>query len=179
MSITNEAALAGLLDKQAITEVLYRYARACDRADEALLRSCFHPDSKHRHGRFEGTSADFVGFAMKIILGTRLEKHTMTNVLIELQGHAAIAESHYMAYHRQPNARTGEDEDFFTGGRFIDRFERRNGEWRIASRLGLVDYERFEAVTDRAIKNLPATARSQRAPDDELYRLMPSLRGPA
>jgi 3-phenylpropionate/cinnamic acid dioxygenase small subunit len=179
MSTTQDAALAVLLDKQAITEVLFRYARACDRADEAMLRSCFHPDSKHRHGRFDGTSADFVGFAMKIILGTRLEKHTMTNVLIEVEGDVAVAESHYMAYHRQPNKESGVDEDFFTGGRFIDRFERRNGEWKIASRLGLVDYERFEPVTDRGILKLPPTARSQRAPDDDLYKLMPSMRGKA
>jgi hypothetical protein len=175
MSRINETALQVLLDKQSISEVLIRYARACDRADEQLLRSCFHPDSVHRHGRFNGTSADFVDFAMKIILGVKLEKHLMTNFLIEVDGDVAMSECHYTAYHRQPNKETGVDEDFFQGGRFIDRFERRNGEWRIASRIGLMDYERFEAVTERNIQKLPPSARSQRKPDDELYRLMPSL----
>ena len=41
--------LATLLAKQAITEVVVRYARAIDRLDEALLRSVFHPDSTHNH----------------------------------------------------------------------------------------------------------------------------------
>src|SRR5215467_3176030 len=94
-------ALDELLDKQAITEVLYRYCRGCDRADEALLRSCFHPGSLHRHGGFEGTSADFATLAMKIIAGTRVCKHMLTNVLIELRGDRASSESHYFAYHRQ------------------------------------------------------------------------------
>lgn len=172
MSTNLESALRTLLDKQAITEVLHRYARACDRADEQLLRSCFHPDSVHRHGRFNGTSADFCTLAMKIILGTKLEKHLVTNALIELEGDTAISESSYVAYHRQVNRETGEEEDFFSGGRFIDRFERRQGEWRIASRIGLIDYERFEPVTERGIAKLPASARSQRYPDDELYHML-------
>ena len=35
--------LEELLKKQAIVDIVYRYARAIDRLDEALLRSCFHP----------------------------------------------------------------------------------------------------------------------------------------
>jgi hypothetical protein len=174
MSKINETALQVLLDKQSISEVLIRYARACDRADEQMLRSCFHPDSVHRHGRFSGSSSDFVDFAMKIILGVKLEKHLMTNFLIEIDGDVAMSECYYTAYHRQPNKETGVDEDFFQGGRFIDRLERRNGEWRIASRIGLIDYERFDPVTERNVQKLPPTARSQRYPDDELYRALPS-----
>lgn len=173
----DQANLRALLDRQAITDVLNRYARACDRADETLLRSCFHADSRHRHGVFDGSSADFCTFAMKIILGTRLEKHLITNVMIDLDGDTATSECHYLAYHRQPDAQTGGDVDYFNGGRFIDRFERRSGEWRIAERLGLIDYEAFHPVTERSVANLPPSQRSQRVPGDPLYRLMPSLRG--
>jgi 3-phenylpropionate/cinnamic acid dioxygenase small subunit len=172
-------ALQGLLDRQAITEVLYRYARSCDRADEAMLRSCFHSDAQHRHGQFEGRSADFCTLAMKIILGTKLEKHQISNVMIELEGDAAMAECHYLAYHRQPSGVEGKDEDYFNGGRFIDRFERRGGEWRIAARIGLIDFESFQPVTERSVGKLKPEQRSRRVPDDDLYRLMPSLRVPA
>jgi hypothetical protein len=172
-----DAALQGLLDKQAIAEVLDRYARGCDRADEALLRSCFHANATHHHGQFEGTSAEFCTLAMNIILATRLEKHQVSNVLIELDGDRAVVESHYVAYHRQVNRRTSAEEDMFSGGRFIDRFERRNGAWRIAARVGLIDYERFEAVTERGFRNLVPAQKSRRQPDDELYTLLPSLRG--
>ena len=51
--------LSALAAKQEITEVLLRYCRGCDRADEAALRACFHPGSIHSHGAFKGLSADF------------------------------------------------------------------------------------------------------------------------
>jgi len=176
MQTTQDQALQQLLDKQAITEVLYRYARACDRADEEMMRSCFHPDSRHRHGRFDGSSSDFVDFAMKIILGVKLERHLMTNVQIELDGDKAVSECYYLAYHRQTDPETGADEDYLNGGRFIDHFERRNGEWRISQRIGLMDFERFDPVRERIVHLLDASARSHRQPDDELYQHMPSLR---
>jgi len=157
-----------LLDKQAITEVLYRYCRGCDRADEAAIRSCFHPGALHRHGGFEGTSADFATLAMKIIHGTRVSKHLLTNVLIELHREHAWSESHYLAYHRQVERPGGTERDYFTGGRFLDRFERQAGEWKIAQRLGLIDFERREAPD--AASPLPQSQLSQRFPDDDLYR---------
>jgi len=171
-----DRALQVLLDKQAISEVLYRYARACDRADEAMLRSCFHLDSTHRHGRFEGSSSDFCTFAMKIVHSNKREKHTVSNVMVEVDGDTAIAESHYVAYHRRVDASTGAEEDYLNGGRFVDRLERRNGEWKIAARVGLVDYERFDPVTERGFRQLAPHQTGRHAPEDDLYHLMPSLR---
>jgi hypothetical protein len=169
-------ALQALLDRQAITEVLYLYCRACDRADEALMHSCFHPGSLHRHGGFNGTSADFVAMATKIIARARVTKHTLTNVLVELDGDRAFSESHYCAYHRLVAPGTGVEEDNFSGGRYLDRFERRDGRWRIVERLGLLDYERFEAPTERGFAKLPPTARSRRHPDDDVYALLAGFR---
>lgn len=166
--MTSNPALDELLDKQAITEVLYCYCRGCDRADEAALRTCFHPDSQHRHGGFTGTSADFATLAMRIISGTRLTKHLLTNVLIELQGDVANSESHYFAYHRQVDPKTAVERDYFTGGRYLDRFERRGGVWKIVQRVGLIDFERHEPADPES--RVPDSQRSQRFPDDELYR---------
>ncbi len=72
--------------KQAITELLYAYARANDRADEALLRSLFWPESTHKHGKFEGKSSDFVGFAFKIVSTLKYACHHITNVSVEVKG---------------------------------------------------------------------------------------------
>ena len=194
----NERALQTLLDRQAITEILYLYCRASDRGDETLMRSLFHPDSTHRHGGFEGLSQDFAGFAMKIIGRAKVTKHLLTNVSIELEGGSvgadagtgkgngngnddgkgngpgdvAYAESHYSAYHRAPNRETGLDEDQFSGGRYLDRFERRDGQWKIAARIGLIDYEKFQAPAERAAAQLPPSARSRRIGEDALYELL-------
>ena len=168
----NDRDLQALLDRQAITEILYLYCRACDRADEVLLRSLFHADSKHRHGGFDGLSQDFAGFAMKIIARARVTKHVLTNVSIELDGDVAFTESHYSAYHRTVNRETGAEEDNFSGGRYLDRFERRDGRWKIAARIGLVDYEKFQAPGERGAAQLPPAARSRRLGEDALYELL-------
>jgi hypothetical protein len=165
---TQRSGLDDLLDKQAITEVLYRYCRGCDRADEAAIRQCFHPGSLHRHGGFEGTSADFTALAMKIIGAAKRTKHLLTNVLIELNGEQALSESHYFAYHRQVDPKSGLELDYFTGGRYLDELQRRAGEWKIVRRLGLIDFERHAAADP--LSRAPASQMSQRFPDDELYR---------
>jgi hypothetical protein len=165
-----------LLDKQAIAEVLYRYCRACDRADETALRECFHPDSVHKHGGFSGTSAQFCDVAMNIIRSVQVSQHLLTNVLIEFgEGRdLAFSECHYQAYHRQANRSTGEPEDEFSAGRYLDRFERRSGVWRIAERVGLIEWERYAAPAERNLAKLPADRRGQKMPQDELYgRFLP------
>ena len=78
--------LSALAAKQEITEVLFRYCRGCDRADEAALRACFHPGSIHSHGGFQGSSADFIGLAMQIVGPLKSSSHMVTNVMIELNG---------------------------------------------------------------------------------------------
>jgi len=160
--------LQQLLDKQAIAEVLYGYCRGCDRADEAALRASFHPESRHRHGGFVGSSTDFVTLAMRIIHGTKRAKHLLTNVMIELRGDQALSESHYFAYHRQVDAHSGAEQDYFTGGRFLDRFERRSEQWKIIERVGLIDFEQH--LPADAQSQLTEPVLSQRYPADELYR---------
>lgn len=169
-SDTTTAAVAALLDKQAITEVLYRYCRGCDRADEETLRSCFHDGSKHRHGGFVGTSADFCTLALQIVGPLQACKHMISNVLIELDGDVASCESHYLAYHRTTHRKSGAEEDFISGGRYLDRFERRDGAWKIVERTGLIDYERFEPPADRNLKAMQPDALSRQHPADALYQ---------
>ena len=40
-----DSQLQELLDKQALYEVVARYCRGVDRADEELVRSAYHPDA--------------------------------------------------------------------------------------------------------------------------------------
>ena len=43
-----------LLDKEAIREVLLRYARGIDRHDDDLMASAYHPDAIDDHGAYIG-----------------------------------------------------------------------------------------------------------------------------
>lgn len=168
-------ALAVLLAKQEITEVLFRYCRGCDRADEDALRSCFHPDSLHFHGGFEGRSADFIDFAMQVVRPLKSSTHMVTNVMIEVTDSHAVSECHFLAHHRRVKEGGPGEEDMFLKGRYLDRFERRDGAWGIVSRTGLHDFERVLDPADRSLAHAPASELGRKKPEDPLYALLASL----
>ena len=164
-----------LLAKQAITEVLYRYARGCDRADEEALRSCFHPDSVHFHGGFKGLSSDFIDLAMGIVRPLKSSTHMISNVMIDLDGDRAVSECHFLAHHRRLKADGAGGEDYFLKGRYLDRLERRAGAWKIVSRTGLHDFERALEPADRTLADSPPDQLGQKKPYDPLYAMLADL----
>ena len=66
----------------------------------------------------------------------------MSNVLVELDGDRAYVEAYAVAYHDRTGARRPEERGRLDlwGGRYVDRFERRSGEWRIAHRNCVIDW---------------------------------------
>lgn len=134
-----EARLAELLDKQSCTELVYRLARAIDRCDEKLLRSVFHDDATDDHGVFHGTAKDFIAWVLPVLGTMHRTQHCIGNVLIEVRGDKAFGESYFIAHHTLPGE-SGADQFMIAAGRYLDRFERRNGEWRIAHRQACYDW---------------------------------------
>ena len=162
-----------LVSRAEITEVVLRYARAIDRCDEPMLRSCFHPDSQHKHGAFEGASADFCTRALEIVRAVELTHHQLGPVSIELAGDGAFVETYYTALHRfgaDPPPGGQPHEDRFSGGRYVDRFERRDGVWKIARRHGVSEWMRYEAASDRGFYDGPPDQRGRRDTGDPVYR---------
>lgn len=187
--------ISTLIDKQAIMELIYRYARALDRLDEPMLRSVFHPGARHAHF-FEGPSSDssipsrpgapgdFVAFAFEVLRTHLRTHHQLGNTLIELDGDAAFAETYFTAYHRMrplgdPLASPAAFEtemDYLVGGRYIDRFERRGGEWRITHRTGMTDWMRIEPPASTAFGSVAATQVGRQGAEDFLYRAREAYR---
>ena len=167
--------LSVLAAKQEITEVLFRYCRGCDRADETALRACFHPGSIHSHGGFQGSSADFIDLAMQIVRPLKSSTHMVTNVMIELNGDRAVSECHFLAHHRRDKADGAGEEDMFLKGRYLDRFERRGGAWKIVSRTGLHDFERVLAPADLTLASAPADQLGRKKPDDPIYAMIAEI----
>lgn len=168
-----DPAVRALVDRAEISEVLTRYCRALDRLDEPLLRTCFHPDSQHSHG-YTGASEVFVGYAMDTLGKCVATHHHLGNISIAVRGDEADAESYFSAFHRigveAPEAFSGaEGKDVFIGGRYIDRFERRNGEWKIINRTGIHDWRRDEAAADSGFFDLPKDERGRRDHTDPVY----------
>jgi hypothetical protein len=146
-----DAALRDLLDRAAIREVLARYCRAADRCDEELLRSCYHPDALDQHGRFSGSAGDFATWVIQVQRTSSITtQHAVSNVVIELAGATAWVESAFMATHIRP-AGDGFDEPFVDTfwGRYVDRFEQRDGVWAITSRQVVHDWSERRACGPR------------------------------
>jgi SnoaL-like domain len=162
-----ESALADLIAKQEITELLYRYCQGCDHSDEEVLRSCFHPDCITDHAGWSGKSHDWVPLALAWLKDRVAVTHAVTNIYIQVDGDRAILNCHFFAYNRSPKPGTDKLEEFMAKGRYIDRMERRDGVWKIAHRIGIHDLERVVEVP--ASVNEIGGDRSGKKPDDPYY----------
>lgn len=163
-----DEALQALLDEEAIKKVHVRYCRGVDRMDWDLIRSCYHPDATDDHGEFVGGVDAFIEYG-KANLPTFLStNHFICNQLVEVDGDVAHAEHYGIAYHRLPADADGMEKDWIATIRYVDRFERRNGEWRIAHRRSLVDSDRIDPVLATLIpKGTMAGARDRSDPSYE------------
>ena len=130
-----------LLARAEIADVLQRYARAIDRVDLERVAACYHPDAWDDHNFFKGPVADYVNW-----LGERLRRHAATThffgePLIRLASADVAQADTYCTVHQlsQPDA-SGRRTMTVGGLRYLDRFERRDGEWRIANRKVVFDW---------------------------------------
>jgi ketosteroid isomerase-like protein len=137
-----EQALADLLAKQEITEVLYRIARGTDRGDVELYASGFHEDGTDFHGLANGSVHNILAnLAKSTLLYTQ---HSITNVLVDLDGDVARVESCFDSAHQSRDA-DGRLEDEAIRGRYLDLFERRDGgPWKISRRVVVWDWSRVQ-----------------------------------
>lgn len=173
MTPPSAEALQALIDKQAITEVLLRYSRAIDRRDADLMRRVYWPDAVDDHAVFKGNVEEFIAYSFPFMEGV-ISQHVVTNVLIDLTGpDEAFSECYFAGFHDFP-AEGGRLERV-VGGRYLDRHERRDGEWRISQRTLAIDWynERpGNSVWDSGrYAGLPNRAGVK--PEDPLYRLHP------
>lgn len=129
-----DAKLAELVDRHEIHQVLLRYARGLDRLDNALARSCYWDDAIEDHGHFVGTPDDFIPWADGTTLMFEATQHAILNHFCDLQGDEAFCETYYHF-----SGVTAEGPNFMSTGRYIDHFQKRGGEWRIANRVTIVE----------------------------------------
>jgi ketosteroid isomerase-like protein len=132
----NEAALYRLRDEAEIRAVLARYARAIDRRDLETVRACYHPDATDAHGHYNGDIDGFIAHSKSRWKGlSESMTHLFGQTLIEIDGDRAWVESYCLCFIRLLPEEEGETKmDRLGNIRYVDLFERRNGEWRILHR---------------------------------------------
>jgi len=132
-----KAEVRSLRDRQAILDCVYRYARGLDRHDAEIFASAYHEDAIDHHGDFLGRRTEFVPWGLAL-LASEWDAHThfITNTRIDIDADVAHSECYALFVQRRRD--TGALD--IGGGRYIDRLERRGGEWRIAAREMVIEW---------------------------------------
>jgi hypothetical protein len=134
----DDGQLRRLLDKDAIWECMLRYTRGLDRLDLELFRSAYWPDALTCHGHVNGSVEDFLAWWLPMQPGRETGQHAISNLTVSFDGDdAADTESYFLASIKND----GDDRLELLCGRYVDRFERRSGEWRIKTRVLLFDWQ--------------------------------------
>lgn len=159
MTSDNRDAIDQLLDRQAIHDCLVRYSRGVDRLDRDLLLSVYHPDAVDDHGMFVGGREAFADWVIPMHTSMHLsQQHVLMNHSCDLDGATAHTETYYMfvGMNRQGPPVS------ISGGRYVDRFEKRDGRWAIAHRICVRDWILTDEPVDpddpaayTAVKGLP------------------------
>ena len=139
---TREAALDAALARAEIHDLLMAYARGVDRADKDLLASIFAPDATVISGVVNGSGCEFAT-QITAFVRQNLEMcfHSVANEWIDVRGDEAVGEHYVLAQMVQNGT------EVLTGGRYIDRYVRRDGRWLIQSRIFVADWNHSHPST--------------------------------
>ena len=129
-----------LIAKDAIRDLVLQYCRAVDRGDVALAETLYERDALDEHGfNSSNTAREFLDSIEAMSSGLTAIQHNITNHLIRITGpDTAEGEAYLVAYHRSEN----EDSAYLLliGGRYLDRYSKREGQWKIAHRKCVAEW---------------------------------------
>lgn len=131
-----EAKMQELMDRQAILDCIKRNSRGNDRFDVDLVTSSYHPDGIHELGEKQISGREY-GEHANHAHGALFEAnmHNVTMHMCEIDGDVAHAESYNIGVFLDKGGETSR----ILCGRYIDRLEKRDGEWRIVLRRATVE----------------------------------------
>ena len=137
----SEPGLGLLLDRVAISDVVYAYATGLDRRDWELFRSIFTDPIEMEFssvGIRSGTYSadDWVRSAKRLFDGFSATQHTSTNHVHQIRGDEATCVSNMQAEHfvrREPGDGLAEgDERWTIGGYYVNELVRQPDGWKLA-----------------------------------------------
>ncbi len=162
------ASIEQLLDRQQISDCLLRFSRGMDRFDRTLFLSAFHPDAVISAGDFVGGPVELYDWASELhAQGQSATQHNLLNHSCDIDGDIAHCETYYLFV-----GCNRDNTNWLAGGRYIDRLERRGGEWKIALRCNAIEWSSvlpaaalpFADVVDAELNGVIA-----RGPEDISY----------
>jgi hypothetical protein len=149
-----------LRDRQDIAETLQRYIRGIDRHDKELVRSAFWPEARINLGT-PNNREEYVDREEAALAAYAHHQHHVTGQTFDIQGNTAHVESYvwFIAVPRDTSKDTPgtaatpgrprlSGDTQLGSGRYIERWEKRNGEWKILVREYAHDVNTFGKTDD-------------------------------
>ncbi|MBI1179779.1 MAG: hypothetical protein GC201_04420 [Alphaproteobacteria bacterium] len=163
--------IQALADKQAIYELMVRYAERIDANDPAGAAACFAEDGI---GMYWGEAAGRKAIAARlagILDRFHTTSHHLSNVGITLDGDRATAMSYVYAFHRM----AGTMEAMHVWGRWVDELARIDGEWLFTRRevVGVGAVNRGKDANGDTVSDVDQPGhpgRLSRQPAEDLWR---------
>lgn len=185
MSHDDDFSPARIADRMQIQHVMHKWCRAVDRLDYEGIRAVFHHDATDTHGAYNGGVEGLIDWIRQRHANIPFSMHAVSNMLIEFAGpDLALVETYVRTTQRYPadarekleqlaGGRAGGGEgsmDLLTCSRYVDRFERREGEWRIARRTLVADWKQFVPVPADLPQPPAGWETGRRDPQDFVFR---------
>lgn len=176
---SREERLQELLDRQDIHDCLVRFSRGMDRFDRETFLSAFWDDAEMAAGPYVGSVQGCWDWAIPMHeAGQIVTHHSLLNVTYDIQGDTAHTETYYIFV-----GRNRDDSNWIAGGRYVDRFEKRGDDWRIALRTNAIEWSGILPTMDIPFADVPGildNGGTCRGKDDISYRRpLTNLRAPS
>lgn len=153
LSAAENARLREIIAKEAIRESLVEYARGVDRRAYELVRATYHPDAYDDHGPYKGGVDGFLEWVERRHEQVEQSMHFLGNCRIEIVGDVAAVETYGLVFQRfaaggsdsvrmyagEGTATTHDTSRMLTAMRYVDRFEQRDGAWKVARRVVVIE----------------------------------------
>lgn len=173
--------LRRLIDERQIRDAMCRYARGVDRGDWDLVRTGYHADAMDEHGDYVGDIDGFIEWLDRRFKGIDNSMHFLGQTLIEFAGpDVALVETYFVSRRLSPPkqgdvAGAGDALAREAWGRYVDRFERRGGAWKVAHRT--VVLEGLSTALAIGGQRVPGRRWGRRDRSDRLYEVQQEIFG--
>ncbi len=172
-------------DRLRIQDLVCRWCRAVDRLDFEAMRDVFHPDATDNHNHFSGDVNGLLEWIRGRHRSITHSMHMVGNMVIEFaSAEQALCESYVWCTQRYPAGSTdalvaltggahggeGQGMDLMACSRYVDRMEKRAGEWRIARRTVITDWKDIQPFQSGGPAPRPHWNIGRHDMNDPLYR---------
>jgi len=169
--MSTDQALAALLAKDSIRDLVLLYSRAIDRKDVALLRDLYTADATDSHGdTYDGPQQGYCDFIERSLPHMPYSGHHVCNHLIavDVASGTACGEVYALAFHLLPDGAGGQLEDLMAV-RYIDNYRLEpDGRWRFAKRVVTYDMKIRRPLAGPVVA-MPVLTNGPDAPQDPSY----------